>query len=456
MITAAPSNLSLFPITPRSDGPDLLFDPSFPHREELLQFIWEQRLFDEQGLRTTSGEPVEVLAPGTRQGGSGPDLPGARLRIAGQEWAGSVEVHVRAGEWYAHGHHLDPAYDNVALHVVWAHDVDVRTTSGRCPPTVVLRDRVAPERLALCERLLRSRGWVPCAGGLAHMDRRVIERCLDELLQERMERKAVAVSALYARLGHDPLATAYHLLLRGFGGAVNAEACAMLAHALPVRLLLKVRDDPTRLEALLLGQAGMLHAKLEDPHAQTLFHEHRLLAALHGLKPSPAVAWQHGRLRPQAFPGLRLAQFARFFAAHGEALVERVMTGDAAWWREALAVEAGPSWHARYRFDRPSAPLPKRMGGEAIDHVLINAVAPLRMVLARAYGRPEAQREATALLRALPAERNEVVRGWARAGIRVGDAAGSQALLELRITRCGQRRCLTCVIGTELLSEPWR
>jgi len=456
MITAAPASLSLFPHAPRVEGPELLVDPSFPHREELLQFIWEQRLFDEHDLRTTAGEPVKVLEPGRRQGGSGPDLPGAHLRIGEQEWAGSVEVHVRAGEWFAHGHHLDPAYDNVVLHVVWAHDVEVRTTSGRCPPTVVLRDRVAHQRLVLCERLLRSRGWVPCAGALDRVDRRTIDRCLDELLVERLERKASAIAALYVQLGHDPLATAYHVLLRGFGGAVNAEACAMLAHALPVRLLLKLRDDPVRSEALVLGQAGMLHAGLADAHARRLYHEHALLAELHGLRPAPAVAWHYGRLRPQAFPCLRLAQFARFITAHGDALVERLMQGNATDLWESLNVEAGPYWTDRYRFDRPSAPCAKRMGEEAIRHVLINAVAPLRVALGRIQGRKQAMDAAFALLKDLPPERNHIVAGWSRAGLRVNDAAGSQALLELRSARCGQRQCLSCVIGKELLSDPFR
>ena len=39
---------------------DALLDPVFPYREELLQFIWEQRLFDPLNLCTVDGEPVDV------------------------------------------------------------------------------------------------------------------------------------------------------------------------------------------------------------------------------------------------------------------------------------------------------------------------------------------------------------------------------------------------------------
>lgn len=451
-----PYGNTLFPWNELRANLDLLLDPSFPHREELLQFIWEQRLFDVEGLCTVDGEPIEVLEPGLRQSGSGPDLVGARLRIGGQLWAGSVEVHVRAGEWYAHGHHLDAAYDSVVLHVVWAHDMDIRTASGNCPPTVVLRERVAPERLVLFERLLRSRGWVPCAGGLAGVEREVVDRCLEDMLEERLERKAASIAAAYAQLGHDPAATAYHALLRGFGGPVSADACAMLAHALPLRVLLKVRDDAVRTEALLFGQAGLLEGEFRDDHPRVLQREHHLLARLHGLAPIPGAAWRYGRLRPSAFPSLRLAQFARFIARHGDALVDLVLRAAPEALREAFAVEAASYWNDRSRFDAPAIHAAKRMGSEAIDHLLINAVLPLRLFLGRAFGHPRPLEEARAFLRTLPAEDNAVVRGWRKVGITVRDAAGSQALLELRGNHCGQRRCLTCVIGMELLSEPFR
>jgi hypothetical protein len=271
---------------------------------------------------------------------------------------------------------------------------------------------------------------------------------LDEALTERIASKAAQVSALHARSGHDPLSTVHHVLLRAFGGVVNAEACAMLAHALPVRTLLKVRDDELRLEALLFGQAGMLRMDLSDPYARLLQREHAVLARLHGLSPAPLAAWKYGRLRPSAFPTLRLAQYARFFALQGDRLVASVLEGDVRSLRERFSVTAGPYWMDRYRFDRPSPEEPKRMGAEAIDHVLVNAVAPLRAALLR--GTPGA---AVELLRSLPAERNAIVQGWEKAGIRVHDAAGSQALVQLRRTKCGQRACVSCVIGRKLLSR---
>jgi hypothetical protein len=64
---------------------------------------------------------VRVTHPGKWNLLGGPDFSGARLRFsdtAEKEVAGDVELHLRAGDWDAHGHARDPAYDRVVLHVV--------------------------------------------------------------------------------------------------------------------------------------------------------------------------------------------------------------------------------------------------------------------------------------------------------------------------------------------------
>lgn len=66
-------------------GMDVLLDPSFPYREELLQLIWEQRLFDPLNLCTMDGDTVEVLRPGRLHKNSGPRSgggPSAHRRAA--------------------------------------------------------------------------------------------------------------------------------------------------------------------------------------------------------------------------------------------------------------------------------------------------------------------------------------------------------------------------------------
>lgn len=91
---------------------------SYAFSEKLLQKIWLLGLFERRAARLADGRALEVLAPGRWNLLGGPDFLGARLRIAGREVIGDIEVHFHAADWQRHGHGGDPAYDEVVLHVV--------------------------------------------------------------------------------------------------------------------------------------------------------------------------------------------------------------------------------------------------------------------------------------------------------------------------------------------------
>ena len=430
---------------------DTLLDPGFPYGEELLQFLWEQRLYDARGLCTTDDRVVEVITPGRIQRNSGPDLEGAQVRIDGQLWAGNVEVHLRSSEWDVHGHQYDPAYTNVVLHVVHQHDQEVRTLAGQVLPTVELRHRLHDTSIGLHLELMRSRAQVPCAHLLHSVDPLRIGPWLERLLIERLERKTMEVEALYRSLGNDAAATVHHMLARAFGMKVNADPFGMLAHAAPLRVLLKYRDDALRTEALLFGQAGLLCTDMVDEYPRQLQQEHAHLARLHGLRPAPLAAWKFARMRPVNFPTLRIAQFAQLIMrcdGHFAALLEEDRLEAL---RAHLAVEASTYWTTHYRFDAPSAAQVKRMGDTAVDHVIINAVVPALFALGRLQGSDAFRERAVRLLEQLPAERNKLLEGWACLGLKADTAARGQALIELRNVYCTPKRCLSCGIGNQLL-----
>lgn len=433
------------------DAPSTLLDPAFPYGEELLQFIWEQGLYEPHGLRTTDGRAVQVVKAGRIQRDSGPDLVDAQVRIDGQLWAGTVEVHRRSSEWAAHGHERDAAYENVVLHVVYEHDAPARTCSGRELPTVELLPRLSGARIARHHALMRAKGAVPCAGMLAEADPARIGPWLERVLIERLERKTLQVEALFRQLGGDPAETLYHLVARAFGLKVNAEPFGMLASALPLKTALKHRDDLLRLEALLFGQAGLLHVDFVDEHPRALQREHAHLARLHGLRPMPVAAWKFGRMRPINLPTVRIAQLARLLARCGDGFGELLVTDDPAALRAMLDVEADGYWRNRYVFDKPSAPRAKRLGQAGADHLIINAIVPALFAFGRLMGRGGHADRALRLLERMPAESNAILREWGRLGLAADDAARGQALIELRNGYCAGRRCLRCAIGQQLL-----
>lgn len=87
-------------------------------REHLFHQIWLRFASEFRYCQTTSNEPVEILTPGSLNYGDGPDFHFAKVLYQGITQYGDIELHLRCRDWYAHKHHLDPAYNTVVLHVV--------------------------------------------------------------------------------------------------------------------------------------------------------------------------------------------------------------------------------------------------------------------------------------------------------------------------------------------------
>lgn len=438
---------------PTAFSPALLLDPAFPYGEDLMQFIWEQRLFEQHALRTTDGREVEVVKPGRIQRDSGPDLVDAQVRIDGQLWAGTVEVHLRSSEWNAHGHTRDAAYENVVLHVVYEHDAEVRTLRGHVLPTVELFPRISTESISLYHALMRGKGFVSCADRIAHVDQGRIGPWLERMLIERLERKTIEVEALFRQLGNDASETVYHMLARALGLKVNAEPFSMLAHALPLKTVLKYRDDALRTEALLFGQAGLLQVDFVDEYPRQLQQEHALLAHMLGLRPAPVAAWKFARMRPVNFPTVRIAQLAQLLMRWDGGFSALLDTDNVDELFDVMDVEASVYWNDHYRFDVLSAPRSKRLGRAGVEHILINALVPALFALGRLQGRAVYADRALHLLEQLPSERNQLLTGWSALGLRADTAARGQSLIELKNGYCAHRRCLSCGIGNQLLKS---
>lgn len=85
--------------------------------ERHLQAMWlEQKYFKSL---TLNGMQVEVLSPGIWNSEAGPDFLKAHLKIGTEEWRGDIELHLSQEGWYHHGHHTDPNYKQVVLHICY-------------------------------------------------------------------------------------------------------------------------------------------------------------------------------------------------------------------------------------------------------------------------------------------------------------------------------------------------
>ena len=129
-------------------------------KEDLLQYAWQYRLYDGSRLLTVDGEPISVINVGELNRDAGPDFFNVKVKIAGTIWAGNVEVHVTASDWYKHHHNEDPRYDSVVLHVVERSDMRIRRTNGDLIPQLELR--LDEATLAKYEDFRRPHQWIHC------------------------------------------------------------------------------------------------------------------------------------------------------------------------------------------------------------------------------------------------------------------------------------------------------
>lgn len=433
--------------------------------EELIYFIWQFQYVANQTLITTDGEVVEVVHPGFRNGNAGPDFLNARLRIAGVEWAGTVEAHVRTSDWLAHRHQGDKAYDNVILHIVWQHDrsadCPVPRPDGTTLPTLELASLTSDILLHRYGVLTTGNDAIPCAGQFRMVKPLRQTAMLDKALLERLERKAADIQVLYEAAGQDWEETAYRLLAIHLGSKVNADPMEQLTRMMPLRILHKHRNNLTQLEALLFGTAGLLHAidanadEKPDEYLTVLRREFQFLAAKYALTDSqlPAHVWKWGKLRPAGFPTMRLAQLARLIHDHGSLFSLLIGTPDAPSLLTLLQIMPSTYWQTHYRFGKVGAKVSSSLGEATATSLLINVATPLLAAYAKRKDQPDLLDRAISLLEQLPAEDNRITRLWDGIGLSVKTAFDSQASIELYNNFCTPKRCLNCQIGVALVKE---
>ena len=424
-------------------------------REDFIHYVWRQARFDLRDLKTTEGEPLSVQHFGTHNTNAGPDFSSGQVRIAGMQWAGNIEMHVRASDWYDHGHQNDPAYDNVILHVVHEEDRPVYRRNGERIPCLELRGRIPAGLLKRYWRLLHTENWVPCQHSLQAVDHSTRRHWLDQLIMRRLTARASQFTDRMEHNRRDWEEAFYQLLARALGGRVNAEAMDMLARSLPLRTLLKHKHSLLQLEALLFGQSGLLPEQQdgEETYVTLLRREYALLQTKHELRPIPATAWRYLRLRPNNFPTVRIAQFAAMLHRTGQLFGKSLAAADTRELINMFEVSLSNYWREHFRFGKTAKPAARRLGDGTVKSILINTVAPALYAYGRQRGDERYEQRAFDLLRKLPPESNIILRKWSQLGWDAEHAADSQALLELKKNYCTPVRCTDCAIGCHVLSR---
>jgi hypothetical protein len=424
--------------------------------EKFLHYIWRLQYFNKKELKTTSGDPVIILHPGTLNTDSGPDFLNAKIKIGNITWFGNIEIHIHSSDWRLHHHSDDTAYNNVILHVVYHHDQHARRDNGSLLPVLELKSRISEELLLKYNTFNSPNEEIPCSGHLSEVEDLYKLNMIERSLLERLQNKALLIKELLLKNNNDWQETVYQLLAKNFGFKINSEPFLKLSQKAPLKNLLKQRDSLFKIESILFGQAGLLEENYSDEYPRKLKREYDFQTKKFdlGYKKMEKCEWRFLRVRPANFPTMRIAEFASllyyspdfFTSIFDFRTYEEVKT-------PLKKIKMSNYWTDHYVFDVLSEGKKNEgPGEESIKNILINTVVPLLFCYGKLHDDQLMINRALSFLSEIPAEKNKIIKYWIEYGINPSNAFDSQGLLEMYQSFCLKRNCLKCEIGTRIFS----
>ncbi|MFP4026269.1 MAG: DUF2851 family protein [Candidatus Brocadiia bacterium] len=417
-------------------------------REEVVRCLWFGAHFSSDDLRTDGNRRVEVLSAGWWNVESGPDFIQAEILLEKEgRLIGDVEVHTVASSWYGHGHHKQPEYNGVVLHVVMWNDCEDRPIlreNGTAIPQLVLSDFVEEEIDELVEIIDleadesnsppapgRVRGFCREALQNGEMDPDWLGQFLDCAGDHRILRKAERMEELFNGKSHEQVL--YQSLGEALGYKSNRMGFLQLCESAPVPLLreiVPVNTTPQHkrevLDAALYGTAGFLNNEvIENPDNETTRYLNSLQerwnampSKLHDNQLS-REHWSFGGTRPVNYPTRRLAALSTLYVAYLPAglfgSVSRTIRSASPEKKRRIdtVIRAAlidmfnslehPYWSYRYKFGGKKLSGPRSLvGKQRATAILVDVLIPLCIAHSRQEGDAEMQNRVEAVWNGLP------------------------------------------------------
>ena len=429
--------------------------------EQLLHYVWKHKLYPLKELTTSDGKTVEVIDAGLHNKNAGPDFFNAKIRIGSTMWVGNVEIHDKSSDWYQHGHDKDSRYDNVILHVAGVLDTEVMKSNGQYVQQMQLD---VPEYvIAHYDELQRTDEYPPCYKVIPELSSLMVHSWMAALQTERLEQKTEAICKR-VELCNGSWEDAYFVTLaRNYGFGVNGDVFEQWAHNVPLSAVGHHRDDLFQIEAIFMGQAGLLELDavptyyqqdaLDEGYFAKLRNEYQYLAHKFSMKPIDFKLWRFLRLRPQNFPHIRISQLANLYYEQKAGLSALVECETIDQLKTVLSSHVTPYWETHYTFGSTSSKNEKHLTYGSLNLLIINTAIPMLF----AYGRHRSKEvlcdRAFDFLEQIKAENNHIIRMWQQVGLPVKTAGDSQALIQLKKEYCDKKDCLRCRFGYEYLKQ---
>ncbi len=379
--------------------------------EKYLHFLWKMKRLPFPKLSLFDKKEFTILDFGTHnEFESGPDFQEASILYDDLKWFGSIEIHINASDWYKHKHHLDKAYNNVILHVVYNNDKEV-VQNGRIIPTIELKTHIDSKHYENFNQLNAMSFDIPCTNSILEIPRIYHTNMKDRAIETRLKRKLLDLQKIQFL---DDKHLLYILFARSFGSSVNQQPFESLAISFDIQQFLAL---PKGLRTKSLEQyAGFINNK-DCNFFESQFYQ-----------------WRLKGLRPNSFPKKCLQLFSEFISE---------FDFNFPFW-DITTIDLVDFFSSQNVLSNNKS---------ILQNVLVNAIPLFLYRKAHLENNVCYINQAIELLKYLPTESNYVTRKWSVIGIVPKNAFDSQAHLEIYKQFCVRKRCLNCSIGIKFLNK---
>jgi hypothetical protein len=421
--------------------------------EAFLHTIWKYKLLGQTQFIGSKQEIIEIISVGEHNQDSGPDFFNSKIKINDILLAGNVEIHIKTSDWLKHNHQQNKAYDNLVLHIVYEHDVELKQNEQYNVSVLELKNYLKPALLKQYQQLQVSKQLIPCGKSISTVPYIIWKTWLDRLAVSRIEEKAVYIEHLFEYCHQNHKDALYVLLCRNFGFKINNEAFELLGKSLPYSILKKYADNTLQIESLLFGVAGLLDELFDDKYPKQLQNEFEFLKHKHQLSTIKKEHWKFSKTRPVNFPTLRIAQLAILVGKQKSLYHLIEQKPDLKIIKSFFEIEPNSYWKTHFRFDVESEESSKHFGETSFQSVVINTIIPYLIFMSKHNSNTDFIDYALDLLSQLPAEVNTKTKEFIKLGIHTENALESQAQIFLLDNFCSKQGCLNCNVAEFLLKN---
>jgi hypothetical protein len=425
--------------------------------ERLVSRLWQSHLV--KYLVADTGQWLHIIFPGRVSNTEGCDFKDAVFSLNGSIISGNVEVHVKSSQWQSHGHHQDPKYNDIVLHVVWLQDSQTPTLlqNGKSIPTICLGSSITSPLEELANLPTNTSSSCPATRSL-NAD------SLSKLLTAAgVKRFRTKIASFRRALNSKEAASQviYRGIARALGYAQNADSCQELARRLPVSMLIKNSKPEVDFynQALLMGHAGLLpsqrYKSVKDREAVRLEKIWRSTGVSQTMTESD---WCFFRVRPDNFPTRRLIALSCLISPYHKpkllrgvlGLVKKAPIDNAPRWLENGFIVAGSGyWENHFDFGVLTGRASSLIGYEKAAAIVINTVLPFTAAWAELDSDTNLKEKAVKIYRRYPGRGgNELIRYMKQqlsisTGMRFS-ACQQQGLIHVFNAYCRRRNCSHC------------